>query len=60
MSAYVLGALPFAAATLISLISPVYMRPLWHSGVGHELVGTGLVMLAIGGVLLRKIVSFKG
>jgi tight adherence protein B len=60
MSAYVLGGLPFAVAVLISLISPQYMSPLWHTSIGHELVGTGLVMLAIGGVLLRKIVSFKG
>jgi tight adherence protein B len=60
MSAYVLGGLPFAVAILISIISPIYMRPLWHTSVGHDLVGLGFVMLAVGGVLLRKIVSFKG
>ena len=60
MSAYVLGGLPFAVAILISVISPIYMSPLWHSSVGHELVGVGLVMLGVGGVLLRRIVSFKG
>jgi tight adherence protein B len=60
MSAYVLGGLPFAMAMLISLISPSYMSPLWHTTVGHEMVGLGLVMLAVGGVFLRKIVSFRG
>jgi tight adherence protein B len=60
MSAYVLGGLPFAMAFLISLISPSYMSPLWHTTVGHEMVGLGLVMLAVGGVFLRKIVSFRG
>jgi tight adherence protein B len=60
MSAYVLGGLPFAVAILISLISPIYMRPLWHSSTGHAMVAIGLVMLAFGGVFLRKIVSFKG
>jgi tight adherence protein B len=60
MSAYVLGALPFAMSFLISLISPSYMSPLWHTGVGHDLVGAGLMMLAFGGLILRKIVSFKG
>jgi tight adherence protein B len=60
MSAYVLGGLPFAMAILISLISPTYMTPLWHSTAGHEMVIVALVMLAIGGVILRKIVSFKG
>jgi tight adherence protein B len=60
MSAYVLGGLPFAVAILISIVSPVYMSPLWHTGVGHDLVGLGVVMLGVGGVVLRKIVSFKG
>jgi tight adherence protein B len=60
MSAYTLGGLPFAVAFLITLISPKYMSPLWHSTTGHELVGFSLVMLGFGGVILRKIVSFKG
>jgi Flp pilus assembly protein TadB len=47
-------------AFLISLISPSYMSPLWHTTVGHEMVGLGLAMLAVGGVFLRKIVSFRG
>ena len=60
MSAYVLGGLPFFVAALISVISPSYMTPLWHTGTGHAMVGTALVMLGIGSLLLRKIVSFKG
>jgi tight adherence protein B len=60
MSAYVLGGLPFVMAILISLISPTYMSPLWHTTAGHEMVAAGLVMLGIGGVILRRIVSFKG
>jgi tight adherence protein B len=60
MSAYVLGGLPFVMAILISLISPTYMSPLWHTTAGHEMVAAGLVMLGIGAVVLRRIVSFKG
>jgi tight adherence protein B len=60
MSAYVLGGLPFAMALLISVISPAYMSPLWHTSLGHEMVAAGLMMLAIGAVFLRKIVSFRG
>jgi tight adherence protein B len=60
MSAYVLGGLPFCVALLIDLISPAYMAPLWHTTTGHELVATGLVMLAFGSLILKKIVSFKG
>jgi tight adherence protein B len=60
MSAYVLGGLPFAIAFLISILNPSYMSPLWHTSSGHEMVGAGFVMLGIGAVFLRKIVSFKG
>jgi tight adherence protein B len=60
MSAYVLAGLPFLVSALISLISPSYMSPLWHSSTGHMLVGMALVMLAVGSVVLKKIVSFKG
>jgi tight adherence protein B len=60
MSAYVLAGLPFLVAALISVLSPSYMSPLWHSGTGHTIVGVALVMLGIGSVILKKIVSFKG
>jgi tight adherence protein B len=60
MSAYVLGALPFAMAVMITLISPAYMAPLWHTSTGHMMVGTALGMLLVGAAFLRKIVSFKG
>lgn len=60
MSAYVLAGMPFALAFLISVMSPTYMAPLWHTGTGHAMVGIGLGMLAVGALFLRKIVSFKG
>ena len=60
MSAYVLAGLPFAVGILISIISPSYMAPLWHTSTGHEMVIAGLVMLAIGSVFLKRIVSFRG
>jgi tight adherence protein B len=60
MSAYVLGGLPFFVGALISVISPAYMHSLWHSSTGHVMVGAALVMLCIGSVILKKIVSFKG
>lgn len=60
MSAYVLGGLPFLVAALISVINPSYMGPLWHSSTGHTITGIALVMLAVGSVILKKIVSFKG
>lgn len=60
MSAYVLAGLPVGVALLISVISPSYMEPLWHTTTGHALVAGALGMMAIGSLLLRKVVSFKG
>ena len=60
MSAYVLCGLPFFVAGALTLINGSYMAPLYHTGVGHMLVATGLCMMAVGSLILRKIVSFKG
>jgi tight adherence protein B len=59
-SAYVLIALPFFVAIAITLLNPTYMDPLYHTSTGHMLIIVGLVMMAFGSLILRKIVSFKG
>ena len=41
-------------------MNPTYMSPLWHTGTGHKLLFAGLVMIALGSLMLKKIVSFKG
>jgi tight adherence protein B len=58
--AYVLVALPFFIAAIITLINPTYMEPLYHTQTGHMLIYTGLGMMAFGSLVLKKIVSFKG
>jgi len=58
--AYVLVALPFFIGTMITIINPTYMDPLYHSHTGHMLIYTGLAMMAFGSLILKKIVSFKG
>jgi len=60
MSAYVLVALPFFIATVVTLLNPVYMSPLYHTATGQKLVGGGLTMILIGSAILKKIVSFRG
>jgi tight adherence protein B len=60
MSAYVLAGLPFGVALMITLLSPTYMAPLWHTSTGHELVLVGFVMLGLGALVLKHIVAFKG
>ena len=59
-SAYVLVGVPFFMLGTISLLSPEYMAPLYHTSTGHKLMILGCVMIAIGSLMLKKIVSFKG
>jgi tight adherence protein B len=54
MSAMILGGLPFAMAFLISMVSPGYMAPLFHSSLGLMLLGLA------GGMMLVGILIIKG
>jgi tight adherence protein B len=60
MSSYTLMGLPFFIAGMITLINPEYMSPLYHTHAGNLMIIGGVVMMAIGSALLKKIVSFKG
>jgi Flp pilus assembly protein TadB len=44
----------------VTVINAEYMAPLYHTPTGHKLILTGFVMIGIGSLFLRKIVSFKG
>jgi tight adherence protein B len=59
-SAYVLIALPFVMAIGITLINPGYMHPLYFTSTGHTLIILGIVMMAFGTFVMRRIVAFKG
>jgi tight adherence protein B len=60
MSAYVLIGLPFFIAGAVTLLNAEYMSPLYHTSTGHKLIVGGLIMMALGSAVLKKIVSFKG
>ena len=60
MSAWVLVGIPFFMLFSITLVNGEYMSPLYHSGTGQKLLVLGIVMIGIGSLMLRKIVSFKG
>lgn len=60
MSAYVLVALPFFIAFVVTLLNPVYMSPLYHSSAGQKMIIGGLTMIVVGSAMLKKIVSFRG
>jgi tight adherence protein B len=59
-SAYVLIGLPFFVAFALTLLNPDYMDPLYHTATGQHLIMFGLVMMAFGSLILKKLVSFRG
>jgi tight adherence protein B len=60
MSAYTLIGLPFFIVGMITLVNAGYMQPLYHTGTGHLLLVVGAVMMVVGSLILKKIVSFRG
>ncbi len=59
LSAYVLMALPLAAVLFLGLVNPAYIGKLTQSLVGYSLIGLSVVLLVVGGLWMRKVVSFK-
>jgi tight adherence protein B len=60
MSGYVLVGLPFVVGLAIYAINREYMEPLLTTSTGHKLILLMFVMMTIGSLMLKKIVSFKG
>jgi tight adherence protein B len=60
MSAYVLIAMPFLMGLAIFGLNAKYMSVLFTTSAGKVMIAMSLVMMAIGGAIIRKIVSFKG
>ncbi|GAB2528231.1 type II secretion system F family protein [Paramicrobacterium agarici] len=58
-SAYILMALPFVVVGILSLTSPSYVARFVETPLGFGLIGVSAVMLIIGGVWMKKVVSFK-
>ncbi|WP_247826901.1 type II secretion system F family protein [Arthrobacter antioxidans] len=58
-SAYILGALPFGIALILTVVSPGYVDPLFTKPLGWVMLGAAAVMMAIGGLWLRKIIDLK-
>jgi tight adherence protein B len=58
-SAYVLAAMPFVMAGLISMMNRDYMAPLFTTTLGKMMMAAGVVMIGIGAAICRRIVSFR-
>ena len=59
MSATVLICLPFGLATLMTLIDPKYMAPLFTTTAGHVLIGVCVTSMGLGALILRRIVNVR-
>lgn len=57
-SAGIIGSLPFVVGTLVSLVSPGYLAPLFTTTLGHLWLGIGVVMLALGLFVMNRMVQF--
>jgi tight adherence protein B len=59
MSAYVLIAMPFLMGLAIFALNPSYMSVLFTTMIGKVMIAGSLVMMGIGSMIIKKIVSFK-
>jgi tight adherence protein B len=57
MTGWILCALPIVMLVLINLINPGYSTVLFKEGFGRTLLYTGVVLLCIGGFIIRQIVN---
>jgi len=55
----VLICLPFGLATLMTLIDPKYMAPLFTKTAGHVLIGVCVTSMGLGALILRRIVNVR-
>jgi tight adherence protein B len=58
-SAYIIGSLPFAVFGIITLISPGYAMDLFRDSRGLVMVAIGLTSMAIGALVMGKMVKFE-
>ncbi len=59
LSAIILMLLPFAVSLFLTILSPAYIGRLVAGPAGWMMIGTGAVMLTIGGFWLSKLINIK-
>lgn len=59
LSGWILGVMPFALGGVMNLLNPEFMRPLWTDPIGIAIVQYMLFLMAIGVLILIKIVKIR-
>ncbi|MEA5453439.1 type II secretion system F family protein [Sinomonas sp. JGH33] len=58
-SAYILIALPFAIVLLLELVNPTYMTVMFTDPLGWAMIAASAVLMFIGSMWLKKIITIK-
>lgn len=58
-SAMIIGSLPPGVATMVLIISPDYMMPLFTTSMGQLMLLAGVTWMAMGVFVMRKMINFK-
>lgn len=59
LSAWILGLMPFALAGVMYLVNPEFMSPLWKDPIGIAIIQYLLTMMALGALVLMKIIKIR-
>jgi tight adherence protein B len=58
-SGYIISALPFALAGILTLVSPSYITPLFKEPLGWFLLALSMIMMSIGYAVIRRIAAIE-
>jgi tight adherence protein B len=59
LTGWILSLMPLGMLLLMNVITPGYSDLLFHTWLGQRLLIAGAVLIAIGGLIIRKIVDIK-
>src|ERR1700753_439115 len=57
MTGWILCALPVVMLALVNMMSPGYSKVLFEEGIGRDMLYIGVVLLALGGLIIRAIIN---
>ena len=59
MSAWILGATPFALAVLLSVLQPKMMSLLFTDPLGKQMLGYALLIMGLGILWMRRLIKIR-
>ena len=59
MSGYIIAALPFGIAAVLSVLNPSYLSVLFTNRIGWAMLGGGIISQFIGFIIIRKIITIE-